>query len=102
MTNVHAVSSAAPASASVSPRSQRLHDAAQQFEALLLGELLKPLGRHASMDGSGPGGADNEEESGPLQSLATESVAGALARSGALGLADRLVGALEERGSPRK
>lgn len=67
-------------------RHTKLQQAAQQFEACMLGELLKPLASGNEEDGS---------SSGPLQSYGVEALAGAMARSGGLGFASRIVHSVE-------
>lgn len=66
----------------------KLVDAAQQFEGMLLQEMLK--GMQSSKDGddsdsSGGGGNDT------LRSFGTESVARAIAKGGGLGIARQIV-----------
>ena len=72
-------------------RHAKLVHAAQQFEAVMLGEMMKPLGKPSAI-----GEGDEEQSSSPMQSYGVESVAGALARSGALGFANRIVAAVEK------
>src|SRR5690242_15804772 len=63
----------------------RLHEASQQFEALMVGEMLKSA-RESSEDGwlgSGSGGADDS-----AMDMAEAQFANALARGGAFGLAN--------------
>jgi Rod binding domain-containing protein len=73
-------------------RHARLLHSAQQFEAVMLSELMKPLGKPSAI-----GEDDSEQSSSPMQSYGVESVAGALARSGALGFANRIVAAVEKQ-----
>ena len=66
----------------------RLADAAQQFEAVFLTELLKPL-----QDGS-----DSEEKSpgsDTMSSYGTEAVARAIAKGGGMGIAKQIVAKVE-------
>jgi Rod binding domain-containing protein len=83
------------ADTTVSVHHEKLLHAAQQFEALMLSELMKPLGESSAI------GSDADEGSGgnPLQSFGLEAMAGALAKSGALGFADRIVRSVERSGS---
>ena len=74
------------------PRHAKLQQAAQQFEGVMLSELMKPLGQSASIDGN-----EAEGEAGTLQSFGVEAMAGALAKSGALGFARRIVASVEAR-----
>lgn len=65
--------------------SPRLHQAAVQFEGMLLKDLLKPLS-----ESEGMGGADGEGQTGALQSFAVDAIASAMAKSGALGFAKQI------------
>ena len=71
-----------PQSGTVSPR---LHQAAVQFESMLLKDLLKPLSESAGMSGTASG-----EQAGTLQSFAVDAIAGTMAKSGALGFARQI------------
>ena len=71
---------------------RRLVHAAQQFEAVLLGEMMKPLSGTASV-----GESSDDAASNPMQGFAVESMAGSMARSGALGFAQKMVAAVEKR-----
>lgn len=75
---------ATAASGSVSKNDKALKDAASQFEALLIGQLLKS----ASGDGAG-WGLDGEEDdaNSTLVELSQEQFSRALASSGGLGFA---------------
>jgi flagellar protein FlgJ len=68
----------------------KLVDAAQQFEAMLLQEMLKPM---QSKEGSW--GGDDADKSGgdgdTLSSYGTEAVARAIAKGGGLGIAKQVV-----------
>lgn len=72
-------------------RHLRLVHAAQQFEAVMLSELMKPLSTSGAIGGEDP----EKEQSNAMQGFGVESMAGALARSGALGFAKRIVAAVE-------
>jgi Rod binding domain-containing protein len=84
----------------VAARQARLAGAAQQFEGMLLEELLKPMqrshaGAFAETDGNGEhgtgdvGGSDGSLDT--LTSYGTEAMAQAMARRGGLGLARTIV-----------
>ena len=67
----------------------RLADASQQFEAMMLGEMLKPL-----KFGSGPDTGGDEAASGEgdtMRSFGTEAMAKSLAATGSFGLAKQIV-----------
>ena len=88
---------ATAATSAVAARQARLAGAAQQFEGMLLEELLKPMqrshaGAFAETDGNGEDGAGDVGGSlDTLTSYGTEAVAQALARRGGLGLARTIV-----------
>ncbi|HSW49116.1 MAG TPA: hypothetical protein VLH09_03030 [Bryobacteraceae bacterium] len=75
-----------------SPR-VRLQEAARQFEALLIRELL----RAARGDSEGWLGAGEDQSAASAMGLAEEQFAGALAAQGGLGLASLIVAGLERR-----
>lgn len=73
----------ATASASIpdTPRDHRLHEAAERFEGILLGEMLKPLARKED---------DSAKDGDVMQSYGVEALAGAMAHRGGLGFAHML------------
>jgi flagellar protein FlgJ len=72
---------------------EKVHDAAQQFEALLIGQIL----RSARQDGSG-WFSDGEDQSGEIATdYAEQQFATVLAQKGGLGLADMIAKGLEPR-----
>ena len=60
----------------------RIHDAAQQFEALLLGQILETVSQ-----GGGWLGGGGDSASGCANSFAEQQLATMMARNGGLGLA---------------
>lgn len=76
---------------------RKLIDAAQQFEGMLLQELLKPMKEHGFCQQDGED--DNKDEGSgfgdTLSSFGTEAMATAIARSGGLGIASRVVEQVE-------
>lgn len=66
----------------------KLRDAAQQFEAMMLGEMLKPLqfGGAPAADEEGGGGANDT-----IRSFGTEAVAKAVASHGGFGIARQII-----------
>ena len=70
-----------------------LADAASQFEALLITQLL----RAARGDSEGWLGAGEDQTAASAMELAEEQFAGALAAQGGLGLASLIVSGLEQR-----
>ena len=71
-------------------RHTKLLHAAQQFEAVMLSELMKPLSSSSAIGSEEEAGA-----SGSLKSFGVEAMAGAMAKSGALGFANRIVSSVE-------
>ena len=90
MVSLGAVADTQTDTASSVMRHTKLVQAAQQFEAVMMGELMKPLGSNAAIGGDG-----DESSSNPMQSYGVEAMTGALARSGALGFASKMVKAVE-------
>lgn len=70
-------------------RHTKLVDAAQQFEAMLMQEMLKPM--RAGTKGWEDGGKDTDQSEDTLSSYGTEAVAKAIAKSGGLGIARKIV-----------
>jgi peptidoglycan hydrolase FlgJ len=70
-------------------RQAKLVDAAQQFEATMLQELLKPM-QHGQ---SSWGDEENSEDSGSdtISSFGTEAIAKSISKSGGFGIARRVV-----------
>lgn len=84
------------------PKSQKVHHAAQQFEAMLLQEMLKPLSQHEDTNSNGDALGAGAGASGPMESFGIEAVASSLARSGALGFASRIESALQRSSNGTK
>ncbi len=76
---------------------RRIAEAAQQFEALLIGQMLKSM--HESDDG-GWSGTDNDDAGAQVVELAEEQLAQAIARHGGLGLAQVVMRGLTPAGAP--
>ena len=84
---------AAAATTSQTDTPEKVHDAAQQFEALLIGQIL----RSARQDGTG-WFTDGEDPSGEVATdYAEQQFATVLAQRGGLGLADMIAKGLEPR-----
>ncbi|WP_213803438.1 hypothetical protein [Granulicella sp. dw_53] len=67
----------------------RLKDAAQQFEAILLKEMLKPLqSSQHSMDDDGD---DSDKPADVLGEYGTEAIANAISKSGGLGIGKKVL-----------
>ena len=78
--------------------SPRLVRAAQEFEAQMMKELLKPMtGQDALTSEAGNEGADSGA-TGALGEFASEALRQALSRNGGFGIADRIVHELSRSG----
>lgn len=80
-------------------RLRRLTDAAQQFEGMLLEELLKPMREHSfgsgDSDNSSGDNPDSSDFADTLSSYGCESLATAISRSGGLGIAKQVIQQME-------
>jgi Rod binding domain-containing protein len=86
--------STAPSAGPAGKPDPKIADAASQFEALLLTEMLKS----AKESGSGDCMADSDDETGTsLAEMAQEQFAQALAKSGGLGFARMVTDQLASR-----
>lgn len=74
--------------------SPRVAAAAEQFEALLIGQMLQSM--HESGDG-GWTGTDNDDAGAPAMELADEQLAQSIASHGGLGLARLVVSGLNAK-----
>ena len=86
--------SAAPSDSSSDVQHRKLVDAAQQFEGMLLQELLKPMREHSFGSGDTDIPDDGSDSSGfadTLSSFGSESLATAISRSGGLGIAKQVI-----------
>jgi Rod binding domain-containing protein len=68
----------------------KLTDAAQQFEGMMLEEMLKPL-RSGSEDGGMSGEENSDSGTDTINSFGVEAVAKAISRSGGLGIARQIL-----------
>jgi peptidoglycan hydrolase FlgJ len=66
----------------------KLVDAAQQFEAMLMQEMLKPMRKG---EDSWDSDKDNDSASDTISSFGTEAVAKAISKGGGLGIAKQVV-----------
>ena len=97
-----AIPASAPATALPSPAAiehRKLTEAAQQFEGMLLQEMLKPMKEHGFCQGDDEDGSDDKDGGSgfgdTLSSFGTEAMATAIARDGGLGIAKRVVEQVE-------
>jgi peptidoglycan hydrolase FlgJ len=72
-------------------RHARLVDAAQQFEGMMLEQLLKPMQKSQDTGFGQDPDTDRDGSLDTLSSYGTEAVANSIARSGGLGIARKLV-----------
>ena len=72
----------------------KIKDAAQQFEGLLISQVLSSIHEDGGWLGSG-----NDSSSGAAASFAEQQLAGMIAQKGGLGLAGMISAGLERRGS---
>lgn len=93
-----ASAAAMPTAATVEHR--KLTDAAQQFEGMLLQEMLKPVKEHGFCEGDG-GDKEGGGFADTLSSYGTEAMATAIAKSGGLGIAKRVVAQVEQEKATR-
>src|ERR1700738_2943797 len=81
----------------------KLVDAAQQFEAMLMQEMLKPM--QAGQDGWGGEQQNDDAAADTVRGFGTEAVAKAIAKGGGLGIARQVIGQVtleHQRDSDRK
>ena len=83
---------ALPAAASKPQDSAKIHDAAQQFEALLMGQILR-----SARESSGWLGDDSDPSAECATDYAEQQFAAVLAQQGGLGLAGLIAKGLERR-----
>lgn len=74
---------------------RKLTDAAQQFEGMLLQEMLKPLRGHGFCQGDEQTATEEDSGGDTLASFGTEVMATAIAKAGGLGIAQRVVAQVE-------
>ena len=78
---------------------RKLTEAAQQFEGMLLQEMLKPMKEHGFCEKGTRGCSDGKEDGSgfgdTLSSYGTEAMATAIAKGGGLGIAKRVVAQVE-------
>ncbi len=78
---------------------RKLIDAAQQFEGMLLQEMLKPMKEHGFCQREGEDAGAGKDTGGgfadTLNSFGTDTLATAIAKSGGLGIAKRVVKQVE-------
>ncbi|MEG9435346.1 hypothetical protein JAO29_04105 [Edaphobacter sp. HDX4] len=70
---------------------KKLMDAAQQFEGMLLQEMLKPLRSGQGGDEGGGGEDDSDGGNDTINSFGVEAVAKAISQSGGLGIARQVM-----------
>jgi Rod binding domain-containing protein len=78
-----------PSTAAEVQKQAKLVDAAQQFEATMLQELLKPMQHGRSSWGGGENSDDTSSDT--ISSFGTEAVAKAISKGGGFGIAKQIV-----------
>lgn len=81
--------SSQPVAAVEGPKQAKLIDAAQQFEATMLQELLKPM-QHGQDSWGGEEKSD-DSASDTMSSFGTEAIAKAISKGGGFGIAKQIV-----------
>jgi flagellar protein FlgJ len=76
----------------------KLVDAAEQFEATMLQELLRPMQHGQSSWGEDV--KDDDSASDTMSSFGTESIAKAISKAGGLGIAKSVVAQVTREGEP--
>ncbi len=89
--SISSVLSAGAAGTTKSQTPEKVHDAAQQFEALLMGQIL----RTERQSGSGWLGSGEDSSAECATDYAEQQFAAVLAQQGGLGLADLVAKGLE-------
>ncbi|HEV2618597.1 MAG TPA: hypothetical protein VGU23_01510 [Acidobacteriaceae bacterium] len=91
------VASAAPnaSTAAAMLQHKKLTEAAQQFEGMLMQELLKPMKEHGFSQDEADSGDEGSGLGDTLSSYGTETMATAIAKGGGLGIAKRVVAQVE-------
>jgi Rod binding domain-containing protein len=88
--------SQAPAALTQERGNPKLERCAHEFEASLMAELLKPLEESDGL--TGEPSEDAAGSNGALAGFASESLARAISERGGFGIADRILGQLEDPG----
>ena len=86
---IAAETSTQTATAADAQRHAKLVDAAQQFEAMLMQEMLKPM--RAGQDSWGGEEPNDDAAADTVSSFGTEAVAKAIAKGGGLGIARQVI-----------
>lgn len=79
--------------------SPKLVKAAQQFEAMMMKELLKPMTATDELSSEDGDSGDDAGSANALQEFASEALGEALSRSGGFGIADQIVRELSRSGN---
>jgi flagellar protein FlgJ len=80
---------------------RKLTEAAQQFEGMLLQEMLKPMREHGFGQEESEDKQDGSGFADTLSSFGTETMATAIAKGGGLGIAKRVVQQVEAENTAR-
>ena len=82
--------SSQPGTAAEGQKQAKLVDAAQQFEATMLQELLKPM-KHGQDSWGGEEEKSDDSASDTTSSFGTEAIAKAISKGGGFGIANQIV-----------
>src|SRR5437660_7554411 len=87
-----------PAQPEAGSKTSKLHQAAQQFEALMIGEMMKSV--HEGSSSGWLGSDDGEGGDNQAMGMAESQFANALAMNGGLGLARMVEQSVGQQGGP--
>ena len=79
--------------------SPKLVRSAEQFEAMMMQELLKPMTEGDALDGSDDGSDSGAGSGGALSGFASEALGQALSAGGGLGIAHEIIRSLSHSGN---
>ena len=85
----------------VAAPSPKLVRAAQQFEGMMLEELLKPMTEDDGLGGDDSGSDSGAGSGGALSTFATGALGQALSAGGGLGIAHEIIGSFSQSGNRR-
>jgi flagellar protein FlgJ len=88
---------ATPLTPAAALQHKKLTEAAQQFEGMLMQELLKPMKEHGFSQSEGDSNGEGSGFGDTLSSFGTETMATAIAKGGGLGIAKRVVAQVEQQ-----
>ena len=93
---MHVQGAAGPPNQSASVAQPRLVQAAHEFEAQMMKELLQPLASGGALFGEDGEGSDGAGSSGALGGFASQALGQALSEQGGFGIANKIIGELSQ------